>query len=86
MTSQKELLNLVATEAVEGDFRHPERREPVQPQGPQPKPIQYGLRVVRKADGTVAWQDRPARKRLTAEQAAKLIVKKYGKNLAVMAY
>lgn len=57
MISQREMLDIIATEAVEGpDWKHPvlpERREP----DPDAPTVEYPLRLVRLKDGSYRWED-----------------------------
>ena len=55
MISQREMLDIIRTEAIEGPEQGPppERREP----DPDEPSFVYDLRLVKKADGTLEWRD-----------------------------
>lgn len=57
MNSSEDILGMIATEAIEGDFRHPnmpERDPRKKDEGPT---ISMPLRLVREKDGTLKWED-----------------------------
>ncbi len=57
MISQKDMLNIIATEAIEGpDWKHPVTPERNLDDSHEPK-FKYGLRLVRCKDGTYRWED-----------------------------
>lgn len=58
MNSSQDILNMIATEAVEGNFRHPnipERR--LKRKGEKELVVDYRLRVVKKKNGELVWED-----------------------------